>query len=138
MFQFYSLPANISDIPVESVILDENDGVFNKAAPGCWIVDHGAVFTSRRVVPAAEGDKDLDAVTLESRDFTVQFRAVLVSVGPRIKDTHSRLIGIQSGESIKDVSAEVQIDVSGRIFGFSLAIPRPVRVVTNHFVFVCQ
>lgn len=122
----------------ESVIVHKDQGVFNKSASGCWIVDHSTVFASLRIIPASQGDQHLDAVTLECRHFGVEFWTVFISVRPRVEYSHDQLIRIQSSESVKNMGAEIQVNITWSIFSFTLAIPRPVGIITDDFIIFCM
>ena len=132
---FRVFPIKIESI--KSVLIDENHGVFNETASGCWIVDHDTVFTSSRIVPSSQCNQNFDAVFLESHHLGVEARTVFIRVWPGIKDLHDSLVRIQRGESVQDVSAQIQINVSRSVFGFSLPIPRPICIVTNDFSRTC-
>ena len=59
--------------PVKVVLLDEADHVVHELPPGRRIVDQPAVLVALGVVPAADGDRHLDAVPLQGSYFQIKF-----------------------------------------------------------------
>ena len=126
------LPVEVQSLEAE--LFDELHGIGDELVPGRRIVDHAAVLVTLRVVPSAQCDQHSDALLLQTGNFLVKSRPVLVDIAPRVEHLHHQVAVVERGEAVDDVGAQVDVDVGRRVSSGARAVPRPVGVVTDDFL----